>query len=441
MQSGWILFAVVSLGWPTSAPEAAATGNVRAQIGHLLTLAMEPSAKNLQAVEAYYQSLPAASRNDRQMKYAYAVALIRQRHLHESAKLIDKLTDEQPQLVFLCRDRIWLALAMGQRAAAMTAIEQLAAQARAHQAAEHESIGDAEMAEFFGAVCGFISGPWSHKVRAADAQQLEEHLCSVFDEESRKTFDRAKTKLIERYQELLKAHDQRAEAELQARTNERQAAEQAVDRAAKQLDDKRQSLKDKEAERAADAKAKIDDLDGQLRKIDDDRQALLTRIAPLEAERAALVSQMLPNPRLSLAATGARRGVGAWGTLRPRWVPYLPAAGGQSRAIMQRLAPLVARLAALEAQVTVLNQREQELLFEQQATDMKRQVDVGKLSLKEQSLKKDRKRIENDARRLKTKSLGSSPRLRAEAEQLTNFNTYVPFPFEREKKRLLSQLW
>jgi hypothetical protein len=87
----------------------------------------------------------------------------------------------------------------------------------------------------------------------------------------------------------------------------------------------------------------------------------------------------------------------------------------------------------------VLNQREEELQFEQGATDVKRHTDAGKLSVKEQSLDKDRKRVEKDARRLKAKPLGSTARLRAAAEQLTNFSTYVPFPFEREKERLLAE--
>lgn len=439
MQRRSILLAVLLLAalLPLGRVNAAdGTGNdeLRSQIEHLLTLAAEPSAKNLQDVEDYFRSLPAASRSDRQLKYAYAVALIRQRRLHESAKLIAELTSDQQQHIFLWRDRVWLALVMGQKTAAMTEIEQLAAHARAHQDGEHQSIGDADMAEFFGAVCGFLSGPWSHKVRDADAQQTEEHLRSVFDDESRAVFDRSKTKVIEHYEELLKAHEQRAQEELQARTNERKAAEESVDRSAKQLDDKQQALKDKETKRTTDAKAKIEDLDVQLRKIDDQRQALLKQIAPLEAQRAVLVSQMLPDPRF-FRTTG--RTPPGYANLAMNYGRFYPA--GQNQAVMRRLAPIVAKLTELEAQVTVLDQREQELRFEQQATGVKRQFDLGKLSVKEQVLEKDRKRVQNDARRLKAKPLGSTPRLRAEAEQLTNFSTYVPFPFEQEKERLLSE--
>lgn len=426
----WTLLTVLLVAGTTHAADEA-DDDPRSQIRHLLTLAAEPSAKNLDAVEDYFRSLPAASHRDGRLKYAYAVALIRQRRLHESAKLIDALAEEQPQQVCLWRDRIWLALVLGQKTAAMTEIEHLAAHAAARRAGEHQAIDDSEMAEFFGAVCGFISGPWSHKVHASDVQNAEDHLRSVFDDESRAVFDRSKAKVIERYEEMLKTHEERAEDELQARFTAREAAEQSVDLAAKQLDDKQQALKSKEAKRNADAKAKIDDLDQQLRKIDDERQALLKQLVPLEAQRAALVSQMKPDP---MYIPGMSRLMHA-----NMLVPSSIASRQINRAIMQQLTPIVVKVTELEARVGVLDQREQELRFEQQATDIKRQVEVGKLSAKEQSLEKDRKRVQKDARRVKNKPLGSTPRLRAQAEQLTNFSTYVPFPFEREKERLLSE--
>jgi hypothetical protein len=71
---------------------------------------------------------------------------------------------------------------------------------------------------------------------------------------------------------------------------------------------------------------------------------------------------------------------------------------------------------------------------------MKYQKDLGKLAQQAEALKTDRNRLKYDAKRLKSKSAAGSPRLRAEAEQLTRFNTYAPFAFEREKERLLNEL-
>jgi hypothetical protein len=88
----------------------------------------------------------------------------------------------------------------------------------------------------------------------------------------------------------------------------------------------------------------------------------------------------------------------------------------------------------------LLNGREFELLADRAATGMKYQEDLGKLAQQSDALKTDRNRLKYDARRLKSKSAAGSPRLRAEAEQLTRFNAYAPFAFEREKKRLLEEV-
>jgi hypothetical protein len=76
------LLAALAVVGTTDAAEEAVKDDLRPKIERLLTLASEPSAKNLRAVEDYYQSLPAADRQNRQVSYAYAVALIRQRRLH-----------------------------------------------------------------------------------------------------------------------------------------------------------------------------------------------------------------------------------------------------------------------------------------------------------------------------------------------------------------------
>jgi hypothetical protein len=70
---------------------------------------------------------------------------------------------------------------------------------------------------------------------------------------------------------------------------------------------------------------------------------------------------------------------------------------------------------------------------------MKYQTDLGKLAQQAKDLDKDSKRIQHDAKHLKAKPVASGPRLRAEAEQLARFSTYAPFPFEREKERLLEE--
>ncbi|HVA48384.1 MAG TPA: tetratricopeptide repeat protein [Pirellulales bacterium] len=431
MRNVWMMVAVLSLTCPASAAEGDARGDLRPQIERLLTLASEVSAKHMQETEHYYRSLRAASRSDWLLRYAYAVALIQQKRLHEAAKLIQELGEEHPDDFAVWRGKIWLALTLGERSRALTEIEQLASHAAAHQAAEAERLSEVEIAGFFGSVCGFLSGPWSQKVPAADAEQIEKRLRAAFDDKSRSAFDRAKAGVIDRFDALRAAYEEKEEKELQTNSQQLEAEKQSVGRAAQELGDKQQSIKDKETKRAEDAKAKVADIDEQLKKVGQQRDALLQQIAPLEAQRVALVAQLMPE---GLFLPTRNLHLHAWQKVAARQFAAL-----HNRQIRILLAPLVTKLTSLEGQVTSLNLQEQELFAARGTTQIKYQADVGKLVEKEKSLQKDAKRLAYDAKRLKSKSAASSPRLRAEMAHLTRFSTYVPFPFEREKARLLKE--
>lgn len=424
MQGGWIVAAALMLAAPA---EASASSNdvFRSQIERLLTLAAEPSARNLLAVQRFYQSLPAESRNDRRMRQAYGLALIQQKQLHSAAKLFHELAEEQPENAAIWRTKVWLELTLGERVRALTEIEQFANQTAAHRAAQAEPLSDVEMAEFLGSVCGFLAGPWSQKLRATDAQQIEDRLRGAFEPKSQAAFDESKAQIVARYLELRERHGQRAVQEQEAANQKLDKAKKSLSDTAQALGDKQQALKDKEAKRTGDAKTKVADIEKERKSIDQKRQSLMQQIAPLETARLALVSQLLPEPLQQL---------------RGRLTALERANIRHNDGIRLSLAPLVAKLTELESEVILLNEREFELLADRAATGMKYQEDLGKLAQQSDALKTDRNRLKYDARRLKSKSAAGSPRLRAEAEQLTRFNTYAPFAFEREKKRMLEEV-
>lgn len=421
--------ATLAMALAAGAIAQAAEGDARPHVKRLLTLAREPSTKSLRAVEQYYRSLREGYRQQALVKYAYAVALIQQRRLHDAAKLVRELAEKQPEEFAFCRAEIWLALALGERTRALTEIEQLAGHAHAHRQAEKEPLNETNAAEFFGAVCGFFAGPWSAKIKPANAQRIEDHLRAVFNDESRAAFDRSKASVAEHYETLRQAHEERVQAERAVKTKQLEKAKESVAQADKTLSAKQQSLKDKEKRRDREAKAKLEDLDDEVKKIDERRQSLLTEIAPLEAQRIALVSQLVPLP---LPSSRRQSNINALGGLMID--------NQRNRTIGLLLAPIVTRLTKLETELASLNSAEQEYLFSIGVTEIKHQCDLGKIAQQEQSLQKDKKRIEYDARRLDAKPVASSARLRAEAEQLTRFSTYVPFDFEREQTWLLDQL-
>lgn len=427
----WIWAASLALTAALGMRVVAADGDARRQIEQLLALGREPSAKSLRAIEHYYQSLPNADRRQPLLKYAYSIALVRQRRPHDAAMLLDELVESQPEEFAFCRARIWNALTLGERTKALTEIEQLAGHAHAHHTGEHGPVDEVGAAEFFGSVCGFFAGPWSAKVHGPDQKRLEDHLRTVFDDPSRTAFDRAKTEVGERYEQLRQAYQEHMHAELAAKTNEREKAESAAAQAGQTLADQEQTLKDKEKKRNRDTKAKLADLDDELKEIDEKRQVLLQEIAPLEAQRIALISQLVPQP----LPGGSLSGNANINARRLFWGNYQ-----RNRTIGVLLAPIVARLTTLEAKLASLNQAEQEHLLSIGVTEFKHQVDLGKLAQQERSLQKDKKRIEYAARRLKKTPLAVSPQLRAEAAHLTRFSTYVALDFDHEKMWILNQL-
>jgi tetratricopeptide (TPR) repeat protein len=420
MRRSRIIFALLLAEWLAGATEATANDE-RSRVERLLTLAAKPSAKNLQAVERYFGSLPVASRNSPLFEYSYAIALIQQRQLQNAARVIYELAEEQPDDLAIRRSKIWLELTLGERARALTDIEALADHVCDHREAVANGAAEMEMVEFCGAVCGFLSGPWSSRVRPDDVQRIEERLRSAHDDEWRAAFDRARTALIERYDALRSAHEENSKVVLASQTKQRDAAKDALGRAAQALDDKQQALKDKQTRRSKDAKAKVTDIDRDLKLIDQKRQALLIQIGPLETQRLALIAQLLPEP-----------------VIPPRQMtPVMLANIEHNRPIRQLLATIVTNLTKLETEVTKLNQRELELRLARGTTETKYQVEHDKLAEQAKELDKDSNRINNRTKKLEARSVRTSPRLRAEAGQLTRFSTYVPFPFEREKQRLL----
>lgn len=421
MECGWFIVVTLSLAFPKGPNEKAKHADLSEPIGRLLDFSAEPSAKSLQALEHNHRALPATIRNKPPVKYAYAVALIRQRRYQEASRVLHELVDERPDDAAAWRAKIWVELELDERIRAVTDLEQLSSHAKAHQESGAERLPDKESAEFFGAVCGYLAGPWSHKVREDVAKTIEDRLRAAFDDDSQSAFDAARAKVVESYEKFYQEHEERVQSEQAAKAKELDDAKQVVDRKAQELGQKQQAIKDKHDKRDADAKANIGDIEAQLKKIDQQRQVLLYQMAPLEAERAAMVAQMVPH---MMSPFVVRRASGFHSTnLRMR----------------RLLAPLVAKLTLMEGQVASLNRQELELRGQGFMTEFKHQTDLGKLAQQEQALDNDRKRVRYDAQRLQAKSAGSSPRLRAEADHLMRFAVYAPFPFESEKERLLAE--
>lgn len=417
MQRGFVMLAALCLARSVCGNETPAEDKTGSSVERLLTLAGQPSAKNLLAARQYYRSLPHEIGHQRHVRYAYLLALIHQRKFQEASDLTNEMVEGPTRDLALWRAKIWLELSIGNQSAAMNDLERLTA-----RSAACHGMAEPELAEFFGAASGFLSGPCSQKVRAADAQSLANRLRASLTADSRVLFDNAKKGLLERYRQLRGEYDQRAHKDLALRSAQLDAARNAVARTAQEVGEKQLDLKAKRDSRASESKLILDDFDKQIKAIEQKRQPLLKQIATLEAEQLALVSQLLPETTMPSSRSNAAVELAIINHNRP---------------IRQVLASVVAKLTTLAADDAALRLREQELLLSRAAAQNKYAVELGKIEQQSRSLDKNGKRIEYKAKRINVRPVGVGPRLSTEARQLTRFSTYVPFPFERERQRLL----
>lgn len=416
MQRGFVILAVLCAAPSAVASESGGT-RARSSVQRLLTLAAEPSAKNLLAARQFYRCLPREVGQARDVQYAFLLALIGQRKFHEASELANEVAKGQTPDLALIRTQVWLDLTVGKRETAMNHLNRLAG-----RLAGSRGLTELELAEFFGAACGFLSGPCSRYIRAADVQSLADRLRASLSDGGRVQFDRARKELLECYNQLRGQYDQRTQKELASRSLQLDAAKESVDRAAKEIDAKQQALKDKHDRRVTEATAKRDDVDKQIKEIEQKRQALVKRIATLEVEQLALTAQLLPEPVVPAPKSNPA---------------VLRAVIAHNYPIRQLLAQVVAKLIPLVADEAALRQKETELLLQRAATDAKYGAELGKIEQQDKSLDKDGKRIAYRAKRIKAKPVAIGPRLNTESRQLTRFSTYMPFPFERERRRLL----
>src|SRR5579863_5701056 len=107
---------MLSLSFPAGGSKPGSGKDVVASsIERLLDFSAEPSVKSLKALEHVYRKLPAATRQQPAVQYAYAVALIRQKRFREAGQILEALVEEEAADRAAWRAKIWIELELGER--------------------------------------------------------------------------------------------------------------------------------------------------------------------------------------------------------------------------------------------------------------------------------------------------------------------------------------
>lgn len=174
------------------------------------------------------------------------------------------------------------------------------------------------------------------------------------------------------------------------------------------------------------------ELDGKLKKLEQQYEKIAEQMVPLELEREALTAQLaaIAVGDAALVADPQLRK-----DLRISIEFGLPGRGAYNM-IERALAPIVAQLTVLGGKAAEVVDGIAELEAERQTLVSGRVQDAGKIALKKKELEKQQVRLDRDSKRLKAPKGAGSAESRAAAAHVRLLSTYLEFPLEREKERI-----
>lgn len=402
-------------------------GRLSAQAKRLFQLGGAPSVQAFLAAQNHFRALPKSVREHPLMQYSYCLVLIRQKRLLEVEPLLEKAATARPQDLSIWQARIWSHLTLGERAKALEELARFDRKMLSQAAGDRDAATARETAEFCGQIFGFLAGPWNSRLHAADLDKLRGKLRSQFDGADQKAFDQAEQEVLAEYKRLRGQHEQLGQEALDEDRKQLQQARDELLQAATDLQEKQQALTDKNAKRANELKDELAEIDGKLGKLQKQAETLLAQIVPLELSREALMSQFLPVNMSALITAKHLTRVDA-------------ATLAYNAQIQQLLAPVVSQLLLLQGQLAQVNDHMFELQWTKNTLAFRRGHDANKIAKKKQALKRQQAKIDRKGKRLKAAPTGNTVEVRSGAVRLRLLNTYVEFPFEQEKQRVLSML-
>ncbi|MFO0819679.1 MAG: hypothetical protein U1A77_17155 [Pirellulales bacterium] len=418
--------AILTWLWAIPAANVASAPPSRNDVDRLLELAWDAAPDKRAEAENYFAQLAESTNRDSHVLYAQALAKIKQRRYADALKLIDELVELEPKNVEYARGRVWLLVLLRKPEQGLVALGKLAGQLPAAS----EPAGDGEdshldLLRFAGRVHGFLEGPGADWMAESARENYRRKLVDSLPESRKTAFLEGRDEVVDRW--LGQKDDQQSTRDKVKRDQEQQRDERLSD-----LDKQREQ----DERRAADLNSERTRL----------RSELNDQMADFQRQERPLIDQI---SRLDAQATVVRRDITVVSSDIARLEGLLlrerdPILRDQYRRDISRLDAIASR-----QQATLAGLVRQGNSLAAQRADIQRRAAQVQQSMgrqldgvdKEQSdAQKRTKAADNEERRLRKAPLGDSTQLRAMSAQSTAFTTYVAFPLEEERERLLESL-
>jgi len=407
MSASTLLLAICLAAAPASGASLAERVQKVLETGEAATPAAVEEAR------AQYGALKRAAPKDARIDRAYLAVLANQRHYRDALPLVEGYLKQHPADLPALRTRIFLELADRRLTAALAHAAELG------EAFDQAPPGDAEWTEtarFLGTVIGYLELARTDTGNVQAKSVAKHRILRALRKSYLPDFDEGRLVVIERMAALSDKRSDRERRALLEKSQNQESTSAAIDERRDRIEEGKQVL-ETGSDQLRNAQRQLAVMNAQWAALQQDRAQLGVRIDFAETQFFGYQNQIVNQINNSGLA---RRNRSSEAVLRAN----ATAAGQTLMQLNQQAVQLDKRLISLRNEIV-------------QATASARQSGQT-VSSSQKSLDKDAARLESlekRAARLET----AKPTSRALSSQARALSTYLTFPYDEEKARLLKE--
>lgn len=419
--------------WGPTLATAGEDNSASEAVVKLLDLGWQTAPQARQKVDSLVSGLPASAKADVRVQQAYLLAVLKQKRYPDAGKRAEAMVARNPQDYLAWHAKIWLAVLSKKYPAALVDIQGLCESLpepaeQAKQPKEFNAVG-----KHLGHLVGFLEGPAGSAVKESERDTCLKTILARLNPASSEAFEQARREVQQEYKKLLSEQglaevdaEEKAEQKREDLRKDAAAERESADKGREQVAEERRKLQEEYRAQmnslAGDERpAQIQLLQAQTTALN--LQAEITRIAAQIGRAEAILRELD-----SRKSKDRDRNADLQRDQVRREVDRLRIEGSRFQAQLQECQ----RLGTLAQ--TRLNEIAQRRLIAQDAYGKK----VGMTELELADLKR-RDAKADAAEKTARKTTGDKRRSTAVGTRAAALTTYVPFPLDEEKQKLLRQ--
>lgn len=398
--------------------------NLRREVSQLLDTGWEASSSARTEATDQYERILQSAPVDWRVAYAFALVQIKQRRYDDAQKLIAQILKINPTDLHVWKSKVWISMLTQKYTTALVEMDRLAGLIPDVEADDDADPEFRQTVQFLGGMFGFLDHVSDGRVAEPVREQHRERVVDQLSDFLKKEFDRSYRRVAEQHAVFLEQKN-RARNEAKAK-GEKQKVEirQDLARQREQADDQRDEF---EQER----QALIDEHREQAKQLDEEERPLVADVMRLASNASVLRREMIVLDGAALRLRG--------GAAREKDLARCESILQQAFRLERLSFQYGIDLSTIDRLAFGVNSRRAKLQRGRIQLQSKTNNRLNTLDKDLNTVRRNVQRIDGHLknRKLRQPSSGSTPRVLALSAQLSALTSYVAFPVESERQRVL----